>query len=55
MENLASETGRKFKNLLDAVAENSGFTAEASNLGPSVGDDATPTSPSIILGPCVGD
>ena len=54
MDNLASGTNR-FASLLDAVAADG--MANISGLGPSVGDDAAPSPPGLMmmLGPSVGD
>jgi Chaperone of endosialidase len=63
MNNLVSETGKRFSSLLDAVAADpvdarplaasDGKYRDISDLGPSVGDDGNLDVP--MLGPSVGD
>lgn len=65
MDNLASDTKKQFKNLLDMVAADDVLTGsnvahpDDSGLGPSGGDDGNPLSPTgpglTTLGPSVGD
>jgi hypothetical protein len=66
MNYLASNTHKRFRSLLDAVAADyagsrpsaagNGMGSDTSDLGPSVGDDKAPSPPSLtMLGPSVGD
>ena len=57
---MANTTTKRFRSLLDTVAEYASPSSEsasaASTLGPCVGDDGAPGSPALtVLGPCVGD